>query len=244
MDGMIAPGLLLVSMLIAAAAGVIRGITGFGGALFMMPPLTLILGPRVAVLTVVLLEGFAAGPMLRAAMRQARYRVIVPIALAACLTVPIGGHFLLTLDPEMTRRLIAGVVLIFSLALLKELQFQGPHRLPVSIALGAFSGVLLGATSIGAPPVILYLLSGPDPVAVTRANLTLYIVAMSIVMLVVLTLQGVFEARDALIPLILGPCFYAGVKLGDALFPRFSDKTFRRFALALLCAVSAVVLIV
>lgn len=39
--------------------------------------------------------------------------------------------------------------------------------------LGAMSGRMLGATSIGAPPVILYLSSGPDPVAITRANLTL-----------------------------------------------------------------------
>ena len=34
---------------------------------------------------------------------------------------------------------------------------------------------MLGATSVDGPPIVLYLLSGPDPVATTRANLTLFV---------------------------------------------------------------------
>lgn len=236
--------LLAVAMIIAVVAGMVRGITGFGGALVMMPPLALIMGPRLAVLTVVLLEGFAAGPMIGEAVRLARYRVIVPISVAACVTMPLGAYFLVTADPEVLRRCIAGIVVVFSLVLLKGVRYQGPQRLGTSIALGAFSGVLLGATSIGAPPVILYLLSGPDPAAVTRANLTLYIIALSAAMLALLLAEEIVQAHEALMALILGPCFYVGVKFGARLFPRFSDLRFRQFTLGLLSAVSAVILFV
>jgi len=53
---------------------------------------------------------------------------------------------------------------------------------------------MLGATSIGAPPVILYLLSSPDLVAVTRANLTLYVVVLSAAGLVMLGFTGLLDS--------------------------------------------------
>ena len=236
--------LLLVTVPIATAGGVIRGITGFGGALVMTPPLSVVLGPQLAVPTVLLLEAFAAGPMLPAAARIARFRLIVPICVAACLSVPLGVALLVAAEPQVMRRLIAGIVILFSLILLKGLRFAGPQRQVTSIALGAFSGVLLGATSIGMPPIILYLLSGPDPVAVTRANLTLCIVGMSIVALVMLWAHGILNLGAARSALILCPCYYIGVKLGIHFFPKFNELRFRQFTLVLLAAVSTVLLFI
>ena len=40
---------LIAAAAIAAVAGVVRGITGFGGAMVMAPPLALLLGPKLAV---------------------------------------------------------------------------------------------------------------------------------------------------------------------------------------------------
>src|SRR6266850_1044006 len=37
----------LIAMTVAGLAGVIRGITGFGGAMVLMPPLALLLGPQL-----------------------------------------------------------------------------------------------------------------------------------------------------------------------------------------------------
>ena len=234
--------LLAVSMIIAGMGGLIRGLTGFGGALVMMPPLALIMGPRLAVFTVLLLECFAGWPMLREAVRLAHYRVIVPIAVAACVTMPLGAYLLVTADPLVLRRWIAGIVIVFSMVMLTGVRYQGSQRLGTSIALGAFSGVLLGATGIGAPPVILYLLSGPDPAARTRANLTLYVATLSLVMLAVLLFGRIVQTREVLTALILGPCFYIGVKFGARLFLRFSELRFRQFALVLVSVVSALIL--
>jgi uncharacterized membrane protein YfcA len=40
---------LILAVAIAFVAGIVRGITGFGGAMVMSPPLALQLSPRVAV---------------------------------------------------------------------------------------------------------------------------------------------------------------------------------------------------
>ena len=55
---------LIVAGVIACVAGVVRGITGFGGAMVMAPPLALLLGPQLAVPVILVLESVAAAPML------------------------------------------------------------------------------------------------------------------------------------------------------------------------------------
>jgi hypothetical protein len=94
----------LIAMAIACLAGVIRGITGFGGAMVLTPPLALLLGPQLAVPVVLLVEAFAGAPMLRDAARLATWRTLTPIALAACVTVPLGGYVLGSPGSQCWRR--------------------------------------------------------------------------------------------------------------------------------------------
>ncbi len=231
------------SLLIALAGGLVRGTTGFGAAMVMTPPLALLVGARTAVPVTLLLETFAAAPMLPAAFALARWRVIAPICAAAVLAVPAGGLLLALASPLTLRRLIATTVILFSLALLSGRQYKGAQRLPTSVALGALSGTMLGATSIGAPPVILYLLSGPDPVQVTRANLTLYVVVISAAGLVMLAVSGLLTAATLQQAALLALPFAAGVITGSRLFARFSDKRFRQLTMVLMFLVSLGVLL-
>jgi uncharacterized protein len=234
---------LLWALLIALVGGLVRGTTGFGAAMVMTPSLALLMGPKVAVPVALLLETFAAAPMLPAAAALARWRVIGPIGIAAVLAVPVGGLLLTSIDPATLRRLIALTVVVFSLALLSGRRFQGEHRLRTSIPLGVLSGTMLGATSIGGPPVILYLLSGPDPVAVTRANLTLYVVLASAAGLVMLGFAGLLDATALKTAATMAVPFVFGVATGSRLFARFSDQRFRQFTMLFMFLVSLGVLL-
>ena len=233
----------LFGLAIALVGGLVRGTTGFGAAMIMTPALALLMGPRVAVPVALLLETFAAGTMLPAAAKLARWRVIAPIGLAAICTVPLGGLLLKGADPGVLRRLIAATVIVFSVALLICKRFHGQHRLRTSIGLGALSGTMLGATSIGGPPVILYLLSGPDPVTVTRANLTLYIVLVSAAGLVMLGFAGLLDANALRTAAALTIPFVIGVVTGSKLFSRFSDQRFRQLTIVFMFLVSLGVLL-
>lgn len=220
-----------------------RGVTGFGGAMVFTAPMALLAGPRQAVFVALALEAFAALYMLPAALREARLRVVAPLCIAGCLTVPIGGYLLTTLDPQLLRRCIAGTVLVLAAIMLQGFRYAGPPRLMTSFALGALSGTLASATSVGAPPVILYLLSGPDTAAVSRANLTLFIMVLAAAALAVLLYRGVLDATSGLLVVVLAPCFFIGVWLGSRVFPHIDERRFRRYTLIFLIGLSAMLLV-
>jgi uncharacterized membrane protein YfcA len=191
------------------------------------------------VVTALVSETAAALVMFPDALPKVRWRTLAYLTLPAIATVPIGGYFLLTLDPGIARKIIAGVVVMFSLMLLLGLRYSGSPRTTTSIALGSLVGALLGATSVGAPPVVLYLMSGPDPVAVTRANLTLFVTAISIIGLVMLAVAGVITAKLWISALALSVVFLFATWLGGKLFVRLSETSVRRLALLLMLGVSA-----
>ena len=228
---------------VALIAGVIRGITGFGGAMVMAPPLALLLGPRIAVPVTLLLEGIAAMPMLWHTRDLVRWRAIGPILAAACVTLPLGGYALVMADALTLRRAIAAAVIVCALLLLSGWRHRGPPRLGTSVGLGGLSGAMTGATSVGAPPVILYLLSGSDPVATTRANLTFYLVGLSLAGLVMLWTRDVLDLRSASAALVFAPGYFCGLFAGTRLFSRFNDVRFRQFTLLLLVSVSLGILL-
>jgi uncharacterized membrane protein YfcA len=233
---------LATAIAIGLLGGLVRGTTGFGAAMVMTPALALLLGPTVAVPVTLMLEAFAAAPMLPAAWEIARLRVIAPISAAALVTVPFGSYALHAAKPETLRTAIAVTVIVFSLALLSGRRYHGQPRLSTSLALGALSGAMLGATSIGAPPVILYLLSGPESAAVTRANLTLYVVAISVVGLVMLAATGLIRGSTLQTTAYLAPGFVIGVVMGSRLFARFSDQRFRHLTIVFMLLVAVWVL--
>lgn len=212
-------------------AGIIRGMTGFGGAMLMAPALSLLLGPVAAVVTALMLETAAALVVFPDAWPRFNRRVLLYLTAPACVTVPIGGYLLVNLDAFVMRKVIAGVVVVFALALFSGLRYSGAPRPATSLALGSIVGVLLGATSVGAPPVILYLLAGSDSQAVIRANLTVFVTAISVIGLIMLSAIGAItipvaaHAGLAVIP------FLVGTWLGSRLFGKMNEFVARRIAL-------------
>jgi len=230
----------LAAIGIVTLAGFVRGVTGFGGAMLMTPVLSVLIGPVSAVVTALILETAAALVMFPDALPKARWRTLLYLTLPAIVTVPLGGYLLLTLDPSVARKMIAGVVIVFSSMLLFGLRYSGSPRPATSLALGSLVGALLGATSVGAPPVILYLLSGPDPAAVTRANLTVFVTAISVIGLMMLAAAGAITTTLSISAIVLTIPFLLATWLGGKLFARLSDSGVRRLALVLMLCVGAV----
>ena len=222
---------------IVSFAGLVRGTTGFGGAMLITPIMSALIGPVPAVVTALILETAAALVMFPDALPKARWRTLSFLIIPAIVTVPICGYVLLTVDAAIAHKMIAGVVIIFSIMLLLGLRYTGSPRPVTSVALGSLVGALLGATSVGAPPVILYLLSGPDSSAVTRANLTVFVTAISVIGIVMLGAAGAITqslgafAAALTIPVLLSTW------LGGKIFARLSDRGVRRLALTLMLCV-------
>jgi uncharacterized membrane protein YfcA len=123
---------------------------------------------------------------------------------------------------------------------LSGIRYSGKPRPATSLVLGSVVGVLLGATSVGAPPVILYLLSGPDPQVVTRANLTVFVTAISVVGLAMLVIAGAATASLAQLAAMLTVPFLLATWLGAKAFNMLSDIAVRRVSLGMMLVMGTV----
>jgi uncharacterized protein len=234
----------VVVVAIVTLAGLMRGITGFGGAMLMAPPLSFLIGPVPTVGTALMLETAAALVMFPDAWPKINKPILFYLTVPACFSVPIGGYLLVTLDPWVARKVIAIVVVAFSIALLAGLRYSSAPRPLTSVVLGGIVGVLLGATSVGAPPVILYLLSGPDPQVVTRANLTVFVTAISVIGLVMLVVAGAVTIPLAVSAFLLCIPYLAATWIGGTLFGKLGDLIVRRIALFFMLTMGLVSLVI
>ena len=100
------------------AAGLMRGFSGFGSGMLMVPILSILFGPPQAVAIVILLELVVSVQLLPGAYRFAHWRSIAAMSLAATLTIPLGTYGLVNRHPTLLRRSIAWVLSVFLVLLL------------------------------------------------------------------------------------------------------------------------------
>lgn len=228
---------MLFALAIAGAAGLMRGFAGVGSGMLMAPFFVLLFGPVDTVAIIVLMELVVTAQLLPGLRGHVDWRVVAPMGLVAAAFMPLGTWLLLSLDAAAIARGMALVVLVFSAVLMTGWRYGGPKRLPVTLGVGAASGVLMASTSLGNPPVMIYLLSSQDGAAVNRANFTGYFAITLVTLIVWMTFLGLVSLGAVKQAAILLPLFMAAAWLGARLFRKSSELLYRRLALGLLiCA--------
>ena len=234
---------LYVAAAVTAIAGVMRGYSGFGTAVLLAPAYSVLWGPRVGVPVMLLMELVVSLQLLPKAFSDANRRVILPIGGAAVVATPIGAFILLTADQDLLRRFIGGFVLVFGLLLMSGWRYHGSRPLPLNVLVGTLAGLLKGATGMSGPPVILYLLAGPEAAKQHRANLILFFATIAVVSVVPPAIGGLIGwaavAKLALLLPILALC----VPIGARLFHVIPERWYRRAALTFLVATGTITLL-
>jgi hypothetical protein len=141
---------------VAVLAGLVRGFSGFGGAMIYMPLVAAIYEPRIAAATMLLVDFLSSTPFAIPEMRRCTWREVLPISVAMAVSVPLGTAALIALDPVILRWAIALLVLSLLPAIALGWRFPREPGLPITIGVGLFAGVGAGAAQIAGPPVIIY----------------------------------------------------------------------------------------
>jgi uncharacterized membrane protein YfcA len=234
---------IVAAAVVTAIAGLMRGYSGFGTAILLAPAFSVLWGPRVGVPVILLMELFVSAQLLPKALAQADRRVVLPLGGAAALATPIGAFILLTADEDALRRFIGGFVLVFGLMLMSGWRYHGSRPLALNLAVGTTAGLLKGATGISGPPVILYMLAGPEEARRHRANLILFFGIIAVISVVPPALGGLMGwaviARLALLLPVLLLC----VPVGARMFHVVPERWYRRLALGLLIATGTITLL-
>ncbi len=225
------------ALAVGLVAGALRGYTGFGGAVFAIPLLSLIYGPATAVAMVLAAGAAGTAQLMPGALPLADWRRIVPLVLASLAALPLGTWLLLTADPGLVRRGIGVFVLASAIAMMRGWSWRGPRTAALDGAVGGACGLATGLGGVGGSIATLYLMSSPEPAAAIRANLVVIIGALSGAGLACLAAAGGVGAGNLPEILIYMPAYLASVWIGSRIFRGTSETTYRRVALWLLMAV-------
>ena len=233
----------LIAGLAVFAASLIRGFSGFGSVLITAPMLSLVWGPTVGVPVAALIEIVPAIQLTPHAIRTAHWPTAWAMGLPAVVLLPVGSLVLLNAPAEDMRRVIAAIVLLLAIVMWIGWRYRGPRGLVPSGVVGALGGALAGATGMGGPPAILYLMSGDDDAAGVRANMIAYFTIIFVGILITYGALGLVTAEVIWRIALMVPIYAVGVVIGTRMFGLASERTFRNIALATLAASSTWVLL-
>jgi len=229
----------LLALIVVIVAGLIRGFAGVGSGMLMAPIFIVLFGPVETVAMIILIEIVTTVQLLPGVYRHIQWTLIGPMGVAAILFMPAGSWLLLTVDSEALARWVAAIVLVFSIILLAGWRYAGAKRITTTTAVGALSGIMMAATSLGNPPVMLYLLSSEDSAVTNRANFTGYFAVTLTALVLFMVTKGLISSGVLLRTILLLPAFLFTAYLGARLFRKSSEQLYRRLTLGLLILVGA-----
>jgi uncharacterized protein len=220
--------LLAIAAAITFGASIIRGLTGFGLAIILVPLLGLLVPPAQAVVLAIVLQ-LLIGPVgLGIILRDAHRASAFPLALVAMAMTPLGIAALTAVPPDVARLIIALVALgAFAIILLPQLpDGHRPGRIAIGLT-GAASGLLNGFAAMPGPPVVpFYLRQSLNP-AEARASMMLVFFATAIAGTLAAWWAGLIDRPLLALALLLFAPMALGNWLGGLAFGRVPATLWR-----------------
>ena len=229
---------LLVMALAAFLAGAVRGFSGFGAAMILVPAVGAVREPALAIPILAIVDNIVALPLLPKAFRMCHWRDVIPLAIGASAALPFGVWVLLVVDPCVLQVVICLMILALVAVLSSGWRYQGRPAVVHSLGIGGAAGLLGGSTGIGGPPVILFWLGGQSQASQVRANVIAYFAFTGVVSAVALAVGGLITREVVVLAALLMPVYALAIWMGARSFRLASEAFFRRAAYALIAAVA------
>ncbi|MEO7399366.1 MAG: sulfite exporter TauE/SafE family protein [Polaromonas sp.] len=243
----LAPALLVFSLCVVFAAGMVRGFAGFGFSAITVAGMSLVVSPALVVPALFMLEILASLSQLRSVARDIDMPWFKWLALGTLLAIPLGLALLAWL-PEAQLRLLIGALLLMAAILLRS----GRHAVlvptaPMKFAAGLASGFITGVAAIGGITLAVLLSATRMAPTALRATLIALILFSDVVALAGAALipssasasGHLFGADTLKWALWLAPGMLAGIRVGQRSFSGVSPEQFRRHVLNLLTILAA-----
>jgi uncharacterized membrane protein YfcA len=234
---------MVVALLVVALGGFLRGFTGFGAALVIVPVLSILFTPREGVPMHTIMELPGVLQLLPTAMRHAHRPTVVPMILALLVSIPLGVFLLVSIDPDIMRIVISVMVLAMVALLATNWRYSGPTRLPVSLTAGAAGGLIHGSTGVGGPAIVAVLMARDDVTDTTRANIIAMMGSLIVVGLPILWAYGLLTPRVLVVGIIAAPVYFGTIFLGSRYYAGRGKAFYRRVSLTMLAVIALATLV-
>jgi hypothetical protein len=218
--------------------GLVRGFSGFGTAMIMVPPLSLVFGPAAAIPIMSIVDTTGSLPLLPRAVRQCVWREVGPLVVGASILMPVGVFVLIVVDPELLRWTISLAILGLVALLASGWRYTAPPTPLMSAGIGGAAGLMGGSIGIAGPPVILFWLGGQSSAATVRSNIIVFFALLVIVGWISFAVGGLFTWEVVSVAMLLIPIFACSIWLGARCFRLASEATFRNLALVAIALIA------
>jgi uncharacterized protein len=219
-------------------AGIIRGFSGFGGPIVVLSILNVFFPPTSSIPIILCIDLLVNILLLPQARHNATAAVTIPLSVGTCVSLPLGVLLLSTANPETMKRIIALAILTAALLLISGWR---PFLRPIGAlgwgSVGALTGVIMGATSLGVTAA-LFLNSGTQTPAVARANFIVLVFFSNALMLLLFVVAQGLQAHLLPTTAIMAPLYFIGSMVGARVIRWIPEKRTRQIILMLI-AVSA-----
>lgn len=214
-------------------AAFVRGTAGFGFALVLAPIMLLILEPKSVVVINLLLGVLSHIAVLRSSFKRVDLRRTLPMAAASLMGIPVGVLVIKVISPSALKVLIGAVTVFFAIPLAMGLTRAFGRERPVAGIAGFLSGLLNSSTSLGGPPVVLFMHNQRWPMDRIHPSLAAYFLFASVFSLVGLLIAGLVDIPVAVTAASLSPALLVGVGLGMLAFRRVNERFFRTLSIVI-----------
>lgn len=238
----LAPLLLVFSLCVVFAAGMVRGFAGFGFSAVTVAGMSLVVSPALVVPALFILEILASLSQLRSVARDIDMPWFKWLALGTLLATPLGLVMLAWLPETQLRLLIGTLLLMAALFLRSGLHAALAPTPPMKFAAGLTSGFITGVAAIGGIALAVLLSATRMAPAALRATLIALILFSDVVALAGAAMipssasatGHLFGSSTLKWALWLAPAMLAGIAIGQRSFSGVSQEKFRSHVLNLL----------
>ncbi|RNJ61433.1 MAG: sulfite exporter TauE/SafE family protein [Porphyrobacter sp. IPPAS B-1204] len=217
---------LAVALGAALGASFVRGLTGFGMAILLVPVLALALPPVEAVVLGNCLSVLIGLTEVRMLVREAERSAWV-ISGIVVLTTPFGMWALFSTTADIARLVIALIAFSAFVAILLPRRGEAVPGPMVTGGVGVLSGLMTGYAGMPGPPVVPYYAGRTLPRITIKASMLLIFTIAASAGLVSATWLGILRVELALFALVMLPVILIGNRLGMAVSGRISDPVWR-----------------
>jgi len=225
---------IVLPMIVTVVAGLMRGFAGFGSAMLMAPIFAILFGSAEMVVTIVAIELGVSLQLFPQVRRDVDWSTVVPMSIAACVAMPLGVWLLASADKTLIVKTVSAIILVFVVINLAGWRYRGRKGRLGAIAVGMISGGMMATTSVGGPPVLMYLFAGDDPPAKIRANVVTYFFLTHFLLITIVLATGVAGWAALARAAVLFPLMVLGALVGTRLFDPRRTKLYRNITLTIL----------
>ena len=223
----------ILAVLIGFGSTLIQSLTGFGLSIVSTPLFLMVYDPKQVVLILqvicVVINIFFAVSI----RRSIDFKFLGILFIGSVIGQPLG-LLIFQLVPGNTLKIIISLTILVFLIVMQFYRRKIIETRLKTGTVGFLSGILTTATSMGGPPLILYLANAEKDKYVMRATCIAYF-ALTNISAIAIYLAGNTDFSFAVEQgLYLLPFCFVGLWAGNRLFPYLSQKMFRRLIFIML----------